>query len=64
MPSEVLVACAVCFGTADGPMIDAARVGVMVMAGMTCAMLAAFGVFFVRVARRAAAAAADGSGRD
>lgn len=53
MPSEVLVACAVCFGAADGPMLDAARLGVLVMAGFTCAMLGAFGVFFTRMARRA-----------
>jgi hypothetical protein len=50
------VACAVCFGAADGPMLDAARLGVLVMAGFTVAMLTAFGMFFVRIARRAALA--------
>ena len=53
MSSELVLACAVCFGAADGPMLDAARVGVLVMAGFTCGMLAAFGVFFVRLSRRA-----------
>jgi hypothetical protein len=51
----VIVACAVCFGAADGPMLDAARLGVLVMAGFTVAMLTAFGMFFVRLSRRAAA---------
>jgi hypothetical protein len=56
MSSELtLVACAVCFGAADGPMLDAARLGVLVMVGFTTAMLTAFGVFFVRIARRSRA---------
>jgi hypothetical protein len=46
------IACAVCFGAADGPMLDAARLGVLVMVAFTTAMLGAFGVFFVRIARR------------
>lgn len=53
MSSDTLiVACTVCFGAADGPMLDAARVGVLVMVGLTSAMLTALGVFFVRIARR------------
>jgi hypothetical protein len=52
MRVDTIIACAVCFGAADAPMLDAARVGVLVMAGVTCGMLAAFGVFFVRLARR------------
>jgi hypothetical protein len=67
MSSDILVACAVCFGTADGPMLDAAQVGVLVMVGITCVMLGAFGAFFVRMARRspAADASADlGVGRE
>ena len=54
-PSAPIVACAVCFGVADGPMLDAARLGVLVMAGFTTAMLVAFGLFFARIARRARA---------
>jgi hypothetical protein len=52
MSSSLLLACTVCFGAADGPLIDAARVGVLVMVAVTCGMLAAFAAFFVRVARR------------
>jgi hypothetical protein len=52
MWSDAMLACAVCFGAADGPMLDAARAGVLVMVGFTCAMLAAFALFFVRLARR------------
>lgn len=56
MSSDALtVACAVCFGAADGPMLDAARLGVVVMAGFTVAMLTAFGMFFLRISRRGAA---------
>ncbi|MGH9409922.1 MAG: hypothetical protein ACRD1V_10765 [Vicinamibacterales bacterium] len=53
MSGDTLLACPVCFGAADGPMLGAARLGVLVMAGVTCAMLAALAVFFVRIARRA-----------
>jgi hypothetical protein len=53
MSPDALVACAVCFGAADAPMLDAARLGVLVMAVVTCGMLSAFGVFFVRLSRRA-----------
>lgn len=49
---SLIVACSICFGAADGPMLDAARLGVLVMVVVTAAMLAAFGVFFVRLARR------------
>jgi len=62
MSSEFFAACAVCFGAADGPMLDAARVGVLVMAGVTCVMLAAFGVFFARIARRTPAAPLNAEG--
>jgi hypothetical protein len=52
MSSDLIVACTVCFGAADGPLLTSARLGVLVMAGITVAMLAAFGVFFIRIARR------------
>ena len=52
MWSDLFTACAVCFGAADGPMLDAARLGVLVMAAITCGMLSAFGLFFARIARR------------
>jgi hypothetical protein len=50
--SAVVFACAICFGAADSPLLDAARLGVLVMVGVTCTMLGAFGLFFIRVARR------------
>jgi hypothetical protein len=52
MSFDALLACAVCFGAADAPMLDAARVGVLVMAAFTCAVLGAFGVFVFRLSRR------------
>ena len=51
MWSSVL-ACAICFGAADGPLLDAARLGVLVMAGLTCAVLALFARFFLRIAKK------------
>jgi hypothetical protein len=52
MWSDLLVACTVCFGAADGALITSARLGVLVMVGVTCAVLSGFAVFFVRIARR------------
>jgi len=51
MWSEVVVACTVCFGAADGPLIASARLGVLVMVGVTCAVLAGFAAFFARLAQ-------------
>ena len=45
------VACAVCFGAADGPLLDAARLGVLFMVVVTCTVLALFARFFLRIAR-------------
>ena len=53
MSLDLIVACTVCFGAADGPMLSAARLGVLVMAAITCAMLGAFATFFIRIVRRA-----------
>jgi hypothetical protein len=47
--SAFLVACAVCFGTADGVLLTSARTGVLVMVAVTCAVLAAFAAFFLRL---------------
>jgi hypothetical protein len=52
MWSDLLVACAVCFGAADGPLLTSARLGVLVMVGITGAVLAAFAAFFVRLAKK------------
>ena len=47
----LLIACSICFGAADGPLLDAARVGVLVMVGVTCAVLVLFARFFLRLAK-------------
>jgi hypothetical protein len=52
MWSDLLVACSVCFGAADGALITSARLGVLVMVGVTCAVLGAFGAFFLRLGSR------------
>lgn len=46
-------ACAVCYGGADGPMIDAARMGVWLLFGLVLALQAAFLAFFLCLWRRA-----------
>ena len=50
-PSAV-EACGVCFGEAEGPMIDGARMGVYLLFGLTVAIQVAFGAFFVNLYRR------------
>jgi hypothetical protein len=47
-------ACAVCYGEAEGSMIDAARLGVWLLFGLVLALQAAFVVFFLYLRRRAA----------
>ena len=44
-------ACAICFGAADSPLLDAARLGVLAMVAVTLAVLAAFGRWFLRLRR-------------
>jgi hypothetical protein len=52
MSSEsLLIACTICFGNADSPLLDAARIGVLTMVGVTACVLAAFARWFVRLAR-------------
>ena len=46
------VACTVCFGAADGVLLTSARLGVLVMVAVTCAVLAAFAAFFLRIAKK------------
>jgi hypothetical protein len=48
------IACSICFGAADGPLLTAARVGVIVLAIVTCGVLTALALFFSRIARRQA----------
>jgi hypothetical protein len=49
MSGSAIVACAVCFGAADGPLVSAARLGVLVMMGVTLVVLGAFAAFFLRL---------------
>jgi len=50
-------ACATCFGLADGPLIDAARLGIWLLLGVTLLVQGAFVAFFIHLRRRAARAA-------
>ncbi|MCP3979678.1 MAG: hypothetical protein GY716_10185 [bacterium] len=53
LSTRVAPACTVCYGEAEGPMIDAARLGVFLLFGMTLLMQGAFVAFFVYLWRRA-----------
>lgn len=52
-------ACASCFGAAEGPMIDAARVGVWLLLGITGAVQGGLVAFFIYLRKRAKQAAAQ-----
>jgi hypothetical protein len=52
-------ACSVCYGEADGPMIDGARSGVYMMFGLVLLMQIAFGSFFIVLWRRSRDAEAE-----
>ena len=57
---KTAVACPICFGSVDSPLLDSARLGVLAMAALTLCVLATFGAWFVRLARlEAAQSAAD-----
>ncbi len=46
------LACAVCYGEAEGPMIKAASMGVYLMIGVIGAVQACFAAFFITLWRR------------
>lgn len=46
-------ACSVCYGEAEGPLIDAARLGVFLLFGLVLVVQASFAGFFVYLWRRA-----------
>lgn len=50
-------ACGSCYGLADGPMIDAARLGIWVMLATTVIVQGGFAAFFIYLRRRASRAA-------
>ena len=45
-------ACAVCYGEAEGPMMDAARLGVWLLYGMVLVVQLSLAAFFVYLMRR------------
>lgn len=51
--SSSALACPVCFGAVEAPLIDAARLGILVLLGITLAVQAAFVAFFLYLRRRA-----------
>ena len=53
LSSRPAEACSVCYGDAEGPMIDAARLGVWLLFGLVFAVQAALVVFFLCLRRRA-----------
>jgi hypothetical protein len=53
---EAADACPVCFGAVDGLMLRGSNMGILALLVATLAVLAAFGGFFVSLARRAARA--------
>jgi len=48
-----LLACPLCFGAAETPLIDGARLGVLVMLGVLFAVQGAFVAFFLYLRKRA-----------
>jgi hypothetical protein len=48
-----LLACPVCFGAAETPLIDGAKLGVLVMLAVTFAVQGAFVAFFFYLRKRA-----------
>lgn len=50
-------ACTTCYGRAEGPLIDAARLGIWLLLGLTLCVQGGFVAFFLYLRRRAALAA-------
>jgi len=55
-----VIACTVCFGASEGPLISGSNAGIAVLITVTLALLAAFAVFFLRLRRLAAKAGQAG----
>lgn len=47
------MSCPACFGNTEGPMIDAARLGIWLLLGVTLAIQGAFAAFFLYLRRQA-----------
>jgi hypothetical protein len=52
LASPEVLACSVCYGDAEGPMIDAARAGVWLLGGLVLSVQLVFGFFFYQMWRR------------
>jgi heme/copper-type cytochrome/quinol oxidase subunit 2 len=48
-----VLACPICFGAEETPMIDGAKLGILVMIAITFAVQGAFVAFFIYLRRRA-----------
>ena len=57
----MLIGCGSCYGLADGPMIDAARLGIWFMLGTTVLVQGGFAAFFVYLHRQASRANGPGA---
>lgn len=53
LSDQAAQACAVCYGEAEGPMIDAARMGVYLLFGLVMAVQGGFAAFFIYLRKRA-----------
>ena len=51
--SSSVLACPVCFGAAETPLIDGAKLGILVLLAITLAVQAAFVSFFLYLRKRA-----------
>jgi hypothetical protein len=50
--SREALACPVCFGMAEGALVDGSNIGIFTLLAVTLAMLGAFAAFFVHLRRR------------
>jgi len=53
------VSCPSCFGQAQGPLIDAARLGIWLLLALTLCLQGAFAAFFLYLRRKAAMTASQ-----
>ena len=51
--ASLLLACPSCYGQAEGPMIDAARLGIALLLGITLLIQGGFVAFFLYLRRQA-----------
>ncbi len=56
---SLALACPICFGAVESPLLDSARFGVLTMVAVTVCVLAAFAAWFLRLRRLSRAAGAQ-----